>query len=296
MGRQALLFVLSSREINTWQCMEGALSIPLVVQERASSAFPGSSLVVLGCAAEKMEREYCEINIGAYPSVGSPKLVKHGRRVYQIIPIEDPIDLVKGAVRVIRDESWNVATVLASGRSINKQLVKNLLRRKTEVSAMNFLIMSYSCLERGRLEESAAYMAGAVARLAEAMLQANGVAVHPSHMAEELRRLESLSWLAESMDFDLPSRTNCVRRIRRLVPCFESDMGQIIRSKLEGLCSDAGPFDCLFYSYWCIAERLSSERGGVDSFSKLLDMRLEEVELRRRLRDLTVRFKELARE
>jgi hypothetical protein len=272
------------------------VKVPLKVLEHAASLFPGTSMVLLGCAADGKKYDYCEVNLALYPAVGSVRLVEHGDQIYQLIPLKDPLELVKGPHRVITDENWNVSSVLASGRRMKLDSLQWFMADQRETESMRFLVLGYAALERDDLELASVCTLGALSKLAEAKVLTRGLPAHPSHLAEDLRILNEMSFFSNIADFDLPTPSNCKRRVERLVRGFGQDDGRLVRNKLEGLAHESRYFDCLFYSYWCLAKLLERDEALKGAFYRELGFGVEAVELREKLNLITGKLKEMVTE
>jgi hypothetical protein len=267
--------------------------VPLKVVEQALTVFPGSSLVVLGCAADGRKREYCEVNMVAYPAIGSPRLLRQGKQLFQLIPVTDPLLIVKEPHRIVKDDNWNVSTVLASSRKMKLDALQRFVMEQRETEAMKFLVLGYTALDREDPELAGACTLSALARLAEAVVLDHGVPVHPSHLAEDLRTLNEMSFFSDITDFDLPSSSNCSRRTQKISGALVHDEATLVRNKLEGLARDSKLFDCLFYSYWCLAHLLDSEEAMKGTIVRELGVGIEVGEIKSKLNKVTIRLKQL---
>ncbi|MDG6940369.1 MAG: hypothetical protein JRN39_08215 [Nitrososphaerota archaeon] len=261
------------------------MRVPLSVLETASRHFPGSSLAVAGCAASRIRSRYCEIDLLAYPASGQPKLIERKDVLYRVVPLKSRAQLYLGEMQVARDESWSLSS-LSAGRDEKKVArLRRAASLRRQDAAASFAAEAFAARRKEDLAASTLNMLSAVARAAEAALLASGEPIHPSHMVARLRERGELPPLAAIASFDLPSTSNCQRRIGALESALPPLEARIAVRKLRGALGEGRPFDMLFYSYWLMAGMLEKGQHLAVPLGAHLRIALDQSELDRKLEE-----------
>jgi len=257
--------------------------LPIDIVERIRMKHPDASLAIVGCAAAKMARPYCEVNVAAYPAVGRPWTVAGGK-YYQIIPMTSMSQLYLGSetLQVVRDDRWSFSSLKASvgDRRMRKLLFATAMRRLT--TTIKHLGIVYSSQANGRPYQATLNLLAATARYSEAVLLLRGIVPHPSHLVEQMKTSASLNPVATVLDFDAATESAAKRRALKLSAGTPESEAFVMNLKVNGLLADMKPFDAMLYLDWFLSEKSASKDPRLELAASSIKIKIEERELKER--------------
>lgn len=268
------------------------MQLPLAISEKIDSDFAGSSLILVGCAADNCKKDYCEFNIAVYPASGKNRLIDYGKDLYAIHPVKDARKILAEPHILLYDREWNFARLNSPEK---RKEAFNESMREAERLASYHMINSYRFLERKLIKASSICFVAAVSSLSQLMLMKNKIYPHPSHIASQLRKESMLSELADAVSFDTTSLTNATRRMEKVANMQSKESSKLIVRKMKGLIDEGKIFDSLFYSYYWISKMLTIKKDGseIEKIAEILSLSDEENELREKLDKTTAMLKGL---
>lgn len=239
---------------------------------------------MVGCHAAGLARSYCEVDVAAYPAMGSPWTIAGGKRLYEVIPITSLTQLyLEGdSLVVVADERWSFSSLKASlgDRRKEKLLYAAAMRRLT--AAIKHLSIVYSSQANARPCQATLNLLAAAAKYGEASLLLKGVTPHPSHLVEQMRSVASLNPVATVVDFDQFTETAVLRRMEKLTAGLGEGEALVLRQKVTGLLKDLRPFDAMVYLDWVLSDRFGAKDPRLELLSSNIRTKLDERELKER--------------